>query len=70
MDLKGFKTQNSQLYTNCSCLGTSDRLYVMDAKILSPSVVHFSPSVVHLDDSDYEYGWPGIFNKRIQTLGR
>ena len=54
MDLKGFKTQNSQLYTNCSCLGTSDRLYVIDAKILSPSVVHFSPSVVHLDDSDYE----------------
>lgn len=63
MDLKCFKTQNSQLYTNCSCLCTSDRLYVMDAKILSPSVVH-------LDESDYEYSWPDIFNKRIQTLGR
>ena len=47
MDLKCLKTQNSQLYTNCSCLCTSDRLYVMDAKILSPSVVH-------LDESDYE----------------
>lgn len=38
-------------------------LMFMDAKIISPSVVH-------LDDSDYVCSWPDILNKRIQTLGR